>query len=582
MAASSIHPRRTVARTLLFTALACTLFLVAVGPAFAADGVRVLPDSQDGGNRWQSSPDVSGSFVTYIDSPMPPTDVANIALKSLLNDHTAFLLTDDQVLPAAEYPEFKNFSPRILDDNGTIYVVWTRLSLVPPYDSDIWIWRGTYDAGSQWFTADAGFPKALVTGTIDNGDGTFTATTQSNPAIGLVNETGGAHVIVAWEDDRDNGYWAPLIYAADLTTDVSYQDPDYVVNGGPATLGTGLDATDTAARGQHAPDVSSTGVYWLDDRWSFWSDFALKDTAVWRADPAHGWAVAPYFTDSNHTYDNGFDAAPSGGPKAAGSTLVWLRSGPYGGADNRQLFYKTGAGTSVAPSVNPLQVAASPGASPAKGFALAAAHADRANAIDTDLYFFDPVTRQRIPVCDRGNAAGADPDTTPGYWRMAQYDPSIGAAPGGFRVLWSDNRDAGPSAGEDTADARLYQAFVPTVTIKAAATSIKARGKLSVTVTVAPDFTGAKARLQLVKATTKYGATVYTAVRSSYSTDKILGSGSKATWVLRPTAKGTYLLRGYFFGEARYGYDGATVATAGQVAVPHVPNVSRVVKLIVK
>ena len=141
-------------------------------------------------------------------------------------------------------------------------------------------------------------------------------------------------------------------------------------------------------------------------------------------------------------------------------------------------------------------------------------------------------------------------------------------------------RDSSP--GDDsTADSRLYEAFVPTVTIKAGL-SLRLGKSLTISTTVAPNFAGAKVRLELVKATSRYGATVYTVVRSKYSTEKTLLSSSSASWSFRPTVKGTYLVRVRFLGGAKYAFDGATVATPSMVAVPHVPNVSKVLKIVVK
>jgi hypothetical protein len=551
------------------------LLLVAAAPAFAVDGVRVLPDSQDGGNRWQFGADVSDHFVAYVQGINPFSDEAVIALKSLDNDHTPITFGSD--LTAG----FKNLQPRILSYDGKIYVVWSQISLASG-DTDIWIWQGTYDTGTQWFTADDGFPKPLSTGTITTDDGT-TASQQWSPAIGLVHEVDDSdHIVVAWEDTRDNGYAAPVIYYGDLSADQSYTDPSWVDNGGPASFGVAFDQTDVLARGQHAPDVGSTGVYWLDDRWSFWDSGNLTDTAIWRARPTfEGLVPGPCFTDFNHTYDNGMSSGVGGGPRVTGSGAVWLRSGPYGDQYAFEPMMKSGG--SLAKTVSPMTNPVSPDAwytpgQTATGMTLAGAHLDRKDAIDLDVFFFDPVTQQRMPVCDLGNPAGATMDDHPDYWRKLQSEPAIGPSLGGYRVVWTDNRDAALTGAEDNADSRLYEAFVPTVTIKAARTLKGA----TISTKVSPNFAGKRVRLELVKASTKYGATLYTVLHSKLSTEKTLSSQSGAGWTFKSLLKGTYLVRIRFLGGTKYAYDGSTVATPDMVAVPHIPNVSKVMKIVVK
>ena len=569
-------PRRLLLMAATVTAL--LLLLVAAAPALASDGVRVLPDSQDGGTAWQYGADVSGHFVVYVQGTDPTSDEGTIALKSLDNDHTPITLS------VGLAGGVKGIQPRILVYDDKIYVVWSQIDLTT-FDTDVWIWQGTYDAGTEWFTADEGFPKPFVTGTDSSGDVPITSS-QWAPSIGLVHLPNGSdHIVAAWEDSRDNGPYAPLIYYADLTSDQSYTDPSWIDNGGPATNGAAIDQTDVLARGQHTPDIGYSGIYWLDERWSFWDQGNLTDTAVWRASfTAEGLVAGPFFSDANHSYDEGFSGGTGGGPRATGSGAVWLRQGPYADRWAYEPVTKSPRSTlqTVCPTTGPTSPDAwyTPGQT-ATGIALSGAHLDRADAIDQDVFFYDPATRQRMPVCDLGNPAGATMDGTPDYWRKQQYEPAIGPAPGGYRVVWTDNRDAAPTAGEDTADARLYEAFVPTVTIKAG-TSLRFGKTLVISSTVTPNFAGSKARLELVKSTTRYGAAVYTTLRSKYATTKTLSGASTASWSFKPTAKGTYLVRVRFLGGAKYAYDGQTIAGPDFVAVPHVPNVSKVVKIVVK
>ena len=64
------------------------------------------------------------------------------------------------------------------------------------------------------------------------------------------------------------------IYPADSTTDLW-------------ATGTAVDYTDLMARGEWAPVVGPKGVYWLDDRYSFWT----SQGRCWR--PTCASAVSP-------------------------------------------------------------------------------------------------------------------------------------------------------------------------------------------------------------------------------------------------------------------------------------------------
>jgi hypothetical protein len=553
------------------------LLLLAAAPALAADGVQVIAPGSDADMLSQGNADVSGGFMAYAQTTVPPSDDAVICLKSLLDDAPPWQISR----PSG----FKDSQPRILYEGAThtIWVVWTRLMLSDPWDTDIWLWKGTYNPNPNgYFTpANDGYPKLLVSGT--TGAGAPTISNQFDPSIGLVHEADGSHVVVAWEDGRDNGYAAPLVYSMDLTADTSYDAIDWASSDGPGMAGNYLDYAPVQSRGQYAPDVGYTGVYWLDERWSFpTSDWNLKDTAVWRADLVNGTA-GPFFSETVHANDNGLANGNEGGPRVTGSGAAWLRCGPYANHEAYEPVSRAVGGRAhvFAPIVGPDHADTwyQPGQS-STVFAMMGAHANNARAIDYDVFFYDPATLQTVPVCDIGWAPGTDPDSVPYYYTKEQGDPAIGPASGGYRVVWSDNRGSAP--GDDsTADSRLYEAFVPTVTIKAA-TSLRFGKSTTVSATVAPSFAGQKVRLELVKASARYGTTVYTTVRSKYSTEKVLSSHSSATWTLKPATKGTYLARVRFLGGTRYAFDGVTVATGNMTAVPHVPNDSKVVKIVVR
>ena len=104
---------------------------------------------------------------------------------------------------------------------------------------------------------------------------------------------------------------------------------------------------------------------------------------------------------------------------------------------------------------------------------------------------------------------------------------------------------------------KLFEAFVPRVSIKA---GLSLRSGISL----------------------RPG--IYTVLRSKYSSTKTLSSSSTASWTFKPTVKGTYLVRIYFAGGTRYYSDGTLAGSNSgfDYKVPHVPNDSRVVKVVVK
>jgi hypothetical protein len=578
MEARSTHPRRAVTRAIMFAALVGALALVIVGPAFAADGVRVMPTPAASPYTGQNEADISGNIAAFASNDPANGDDAVISLKYLPDDSAPWSI--------ARPPGFKDMAPTILVDSGTIYVVWTRLTLSDPWDSDLWIWKGAYDAPSSEFVAsDDSYPKPLVSGS----EVGAAPTQQAAPSLGLARTPGGDDVVLAWEDDRDNGPYAPLVYFMDLTADTAFDDPAWVESDGPATAGSAVDQTDVLARGQLAPDVGLGGIYWLDDRWSFWNDGLLTDTAVWHANlNSSPFTVGPLFADTDHTYDNG----ANGGPKVTWNGAMWLRSGPYGGSFVSRPYVKPagGSGYTMGPAIQPFEpdTYTWPGAS-TSGVVLDAAHLDRTDAADSDIFFFNAATGQRIPVCDQGNLPGTDPESHPDYFKKQQTSPTIGPAPGGYRVIWSDMRDAQPGSSEDTPDATLYEAFVSTISARARYTTVIHGATARIGVTVSPDFGGTTVDLQLVKAVRAHGATTYKVVKKLSSAKLVsakavvLGApSSTATLSWKTKLKGNYLLRVWFPGGTRYSYDGATLAGGKIVGVPHVPNVSNVVRVRVK
>jgi hypothetical protein len=572
--ASSLPVHRLTFLALVATAVVAMLACAA--PAFAADGVRVIPDGVVGGASYtQRGADISGDFVAFEKNAIPPSDAQTIAVKYLNADAAPFVISNDDT----KY--YRANRPRILSWGGTIYVVWTRASLMEGWDEDVMIWQGTYDPASNVYTpTDPSFPKPLATGSFFGPAPEITYQTNAN--IGVTNVGGSDAVIAVWEDSRDNGASVPLVYMMNLTADASYTDPDWVSGGGPQSSGAAIDHTDIWARGQHVPAVGATGIYWLDERWSLWDGGTLSATAVWRADLSGASPVTgSFWTESDPANDNGQDTYPGGGPVATGDGAVWLRSGPYG-AWVSQPFAKSVGGSGHV--VTWMTGAAGPDAwndpgATATGFTMMGAPSGVPDAIERDIYAYFPRTGQRIPICDVHWPAGTDPDATPNYYLKYQFDPAIGpaSAPGTYRVLWADDRDSQLGLDDSLADPRLYEAFVPGVSLKLRKTHVLFGTRLTLTAHVEPDFTGEKVKLQLVHRMYSHGITVWGAA-TAYSTVKTLDGSSNAAWSTTVHTHGSFYVRAYFYGGQKYGVDG--VSTDGVRTVPHVPNYSNVVKVV--
>lgn len=559
------HPsHRSIVVSLLAAIMVLALLASAV-PALAADGIRVTPEVIGVAGISQHAPDISGDFVVYSLGTRPPSDDELVAVKYLLSDAAPFVVSQDS--PKVYRDNF----PRILSSGGTLYVVWTRVTLTDPWDQDVMIWQGTYDTGSETFVpTNASFPKTLATGPVTS------VSDQSQPSVGLTSVGGVDHVVVAWQDTRDNGYDAPQAYLMDLSADSLYTGLGWVAGGGPQTSGLRVDPTGVWGRGQLAPSVGAGGIFWFDERWSFLdADSGLMDTAVWRADLSSGTTVAgPFWTDSSHANDNGVDGGR--GPTVTGDGAVWPRSGPYG-AFVSQLFTKSTSGTGhlLTWATRPAAVDAwyDPG-STTTGFAFMGA--PFAGAFESDIFAYFPRTGQRIAVCDVHWPAGTDPEATANYYLKYQFDPAIGPAPGGYRVIWADDRDSQLGVDESLADPRLYEAFVPTVSLKAVKSHTLRGTRFSLTAGVAPDFAGEKVKLQKVHPLVSHGTHVW-AFPTTYGTVKTLGAGSHASWTVNLIGHGSFYVRAYFYGATKYGVDGA--GTSGRL-VPHVPNYSNVIKVV--
>jgi hypothetical protein len=89
-------------------------------------------------------------------------------------------------------------------------------------------------------------------------------------------------------------------------------------------------------------------------------------------------------------------------------------------------------------------------------------------------------------------------------------------------VVWVDQRD---SAGEDEPDAKLYEAFVPTVTWSLRPAAVRTLRALRTTITVKPEFAGEPVKLQRVTPVKKSGATYYRPSGRGYLATATLSAG---------------------------------------------------------
>jgi hypothetical protein len=576
--------RTTIAAA--FLGLAVMLCLTVAGVALAVDGAKVFDSGAQLGYD-QFDAQIAGDVAVWKATTWDPDSSLWGPERIWAYDLAAGGGSPSAVmLSAARSPFTYQVLPAALYREGKLYVVWQQITRAPPYtdwiaDDDVWIWVGTVAADGT-LTPDGGFPKPLVTGpgSTSSNDQTY----QGAPSIGVSDVGGERHVVVAWTDTRDYGVWsipdygevtAPQIYMLDLSADTGYRDLDYVSSGGPVTAGAAIDLMPAMARGQYTPSVGATGIYWIDLRESLWSpgDDPFLMGAVWRGDLATGAIV------SSRVWGEALPTNDNSGPAATAVGVSWVRRGPYDPAHSvGQLMGRPVGG--AAALLCPGRQASTPSVYYAEGgtrsvFAFSARHADSATFAEPDIFLFDSASGARVPVC-----TFQDPDPARETLSV-QMDAAVGplpsGAPTGQRVLWSDNRDNVTGLDDSVARYELRQAFVPSVSIRGGGT-ISLGGTAKIAGVVAPNFAGAKARLQLCKRKTVAGVVTWVPV-STIGPDKTLGAASTAMWGYTPPAKGIYSLRVWFLGATRYGVDG--VSTAAPL-VPTIANASRVITLAVK
>jgi hypothetical protein len=150
------------------------------------------------------------------------------------------------------------------------------------------------------------------------------------------------------------------------------------------------------------------------------------------------------------------------------------------------------------------------------------------------------------------------------------------------RVVWVDSKLNTVVDPEEDGMTQLFEAFVPTVSLKARVSSLFRRHTDTIVAAVAPNFQGKNVSLQLVKRVTVLGRTQYKLVKTLAT--KAMSRASSASFTWKPTVKGTYYVRAWFGGGTKYYANGTTTAPSSTWAsqIPHVRNYSKVIRIVVK
>jgi hypothetical protein len=544
--------------------IAVCALLLAPAAALAADGVQLYPPGVDAGYSACSmtNADLGGRMLAFELRPMDPAPpIHGLAAgreargggyakyNPIIYGWNAANGTNWAL--GAEVAgwdaDMQQVDPAVYDRAGTVFVAWSQRDDVAD-DWDIWLWKG-----SRAGVAAAGYPRLLIQGAA--------GTDQITPDLGAVTLGGGNELWLAWADDRDTGGATTEIYVYPVGHDSDGDGTLDIEEAGwnPSLAGLRMDPGGSLTDGQHDPSVGPKGVFWLDDR----SAAGSGESAIWRGQPFINDAAAGKFCD-----------VPAGSVKrnvcATASGAAWLGPGFAGGP-----FEPWGKDLGKAPHI--LTFLGDPGEFDASGtaYALTGRH-DGTTDLDPDIFFYSPSLRQAIPVCNKGAVNGVYDH------RLTQAMPTIAAAPGGYRVIWSDARTHYANAAdtpEDQLAFRLYVALVPRVTFTTTKAKLHLGQSTKLVGKVSPDFKGYRVAFQKGTRktfTTSFGKHEWFTAWKTLATKK-LKVGSKGSWTWRPSKKGTYWIRVWFRGGRKY----VDVASAGR-KVPHVPMSSRIVKIVVK
>jgi hypothetical protein len=525
--------------------------LVCATPALAADGVPLYPPGVDDAYSDVSMrlADMNGPMIGVEMQPIPV--VVGPFLARVYGWNAAvgynFPLTPIGGTPVTADQR----GVTVLDVGGTVFYAWMQQDDPATTGFDLWLWKG-----DETGAAAPGYPRRLVTGPDPSN--------QITPDLGLVKEADGSHIVLAWLDDRASAPTAPQVYMLDLSKDTDADGtPDYEEAAFDRTAaGTRADPSGDIAKGQWQPQVGAKGIFWIDDRHAVVEDTTKYGREVWRASLAPASSAVLFWKGKPTTSVDYLRATASG--------AVWLLLGPAYAGSGWEPCTKAvgGAAKTVALLARPNRLDVTGNA-----YAMTGGHGGATDG-DSDIFFKGPVSDQVVPVCSVGDFYGGSKPI------VEQIEPAISTAPGGYRLIWSDSRQVAntPATPFDQLAYQLYVALVPTVSLSANHLTVPHGHAVTFTCSVAPNFSGVKVRLQRGKrklVTLADGSTIVSYGNWSVLKTKALAATSRATFTWTPQAKGTFYLRVWFAGGKRY-------TDVGTRKVPHVPNVSRVVRVVVK
>jgi hypothetical protein len=432
-------------------------------------------------------------------------------------------------------------------DGELVRIVYVQADTSVPgvYDTDLWIWEGSA-AG----VAAAGFPKLLVSGPA--------LSQQMRPSIGVVEESARWHLLVAWEDDRDNGPLKPNVYVLDLSRDGDTNGtPDYK-EAAFAPSGAGRQ-TSSDRWGASGPDVGPKGIFYLQD--------GLAGVDSWQSRVAwhypFGMATTTAFFTPAQSYDD-VDCA-----KATSVGGAWLGPALVGGP-----FQPYSKSTSGGSQATVFSVLYAPGPfdsfwetdTTRTRYALSGRHGGTDG--DFDVFFYDTATRQTVSICTVGSSDLTERD------RLSQNDPVVCEGPEGTAsVTWDDVRHNASGTAPAAMTHRVYVAGVPSLSLTASRVTLRLGRSVTLATTVAAGFPGKKVMFQTGKRTVDpiYKLVRYTAWNTRGG--KTLSKASRASWTWTPTRRGTFYVRAWF---------GGATMTSGPVSGRWVGNASRVIRIVVR
>lgn len=532
------------ARLAVFAALALCLVLTAAGPAFAADGRQLFASDDPFAGQFDGyslcQPDAEGTTLAFVATPLPDNGVTRDSRVWVVD----FSSEEAWAVRPGAYPDVvpgQQAAPTVASpEPGTVVVVWEQADSHEPgyWDTDLWIWWG-----DEYGQAVRDFPKPLVTGPA--------ITNQTQPSLGVVNVNGEQHLVLAWQDDRDNGPLAPLVYALDLT-DVDVAAPGYDA----ATAGVCLDPS---THGQYRPSVGPKGVVWVDTR---------TDTAGGAMSSLRycTFATGQPVTAAFYSVRNEWDDVDSPAATLTGAAFLGpsMAGGPF------QPWHKALGGTAGVIAVlhdpGELDAVCRTGSSACTRLAMTGRHG--ATDTDYDVFFWDSRVQQTVPVCTVGSSDFMERD------RLGQSDLAVALGPStGSTVVWADARHNPVGAASEDLTTCLWAASVPAVRLSADRTTVALGRSVTFTARVRP---GMPTRVVRFQRGTRYSDPFYGFVRYKGWTTlatKRLSSSSSATWKWVPKKRGTYWFR--------VRSSAATLAVDGVTRV-FVAAPSRVLKVVVK